>query len=73
MTHNQHLAAFLAFVVFVVYLMFVDVRDSKARHVVAGITCGLAMAFMLGSGPTGLMLSVALCAALGRYGIEWAA
>jgi hypothetical protein len=71
--HNQDLSAFLAFFVYVAYLVFVETEGPKVLSVIAGILCGLTIAFLYSCGPIGYLISVGICAALGRFGIAWAA
>jgi glucose dehydrogenase len=70
---HQDLATLAAFLALVVYLVFVDAREPAALRTFAGLVCGLSIAVIHSSGPLGALLSAAICSALGRFGIDWAA
>jgi hypothetical protein len=70
---HQDLTALLVFLVFAVYLMFVDTVAHKVLPVVAGLVCGLTIAYACSCGPLGFFVSIGICSALGRLGLDWAA
>lgn len=74
--HRRDLGALMAFLVLVAYLVMVDFGNasvSKLSHVLIGSLCGIAIASIIASGPVGFALGVCAGAALGKFGLDWAA
>lgn len=74
--HTRDLGALVAFLALVLYLVLVDVKKPQTPAVTRtalGLFGGLAMAIVYASTPVGFVLAACLGAALGRFGLDWAA